>query len=537
MAGGRVLIVGGGHNGLVCAAYLARAGMKVTLLERRPVLGGACVTEELWPGFRISRAAYVVGLLRPQVVRELELRRFGLELIPRDPASITLLPDGRSLVLGANPESNAREVARFSKRDADRLPDYERFLARVAGAIDPLLDTPPPVWPLRRPRDLRVWAKAARATVRLRRDLPRASRLLLAPARELLEEWFESEPLRSTLATDAVIGAWASPSSPGTGYVLFHHVMGTGGGRPGVWSYVRGGMGQLAAALADSVRASGGEIRTEADVTRIRVEGSRAVGVELQGGERLDADVVVSNADPHHTFFDLIGEGKLPESDERTLGQIDFRSPVLKINLAMEGLPPFRFPERDTPPPLAGTLHIGCPDLDSLDRAFEDARSGRLSEHPMVELTVPSALDSTLAPEGRHVVSIFAQYAPSLGSQDPSWARIRDEARDRVLHAVEEVAPGFTSRILHLEVLTPPDLEKTFGLKGGNIFHGAMRPDRLLFLRPVAGWDGYRTPIERLFLCGAGTHPGGGVMGACGRNAAGEILTELRGRARSRDSD
>ncbi len=525
----RVLVIGGGHNGLTCAAYLARGGADVVVLERRDVLGGACVTEELWPGYRVSRAAYVVSLLRPRIVRELELERFGLSLLPRDPSSISLLPDGRSLVLGSDPGANVEEVKRYSARDAGRLPEYEKMLERVASAIEPLFDASPPSWPLRRPRDLRSWRLAGKAARGLGRHLPEASRLLLAPARSLLEEWFDSEPLRATLATDAVIGAWASPSTPGTGSVLFHHVMGSVTGRRGVWAYVRGGIGRLASALADSARASGAEIRTDAPVRRIVVDSGTAVGVELENGEVLRGDAVVAGTDPRRTFLELVGASELPDDFVRSVRGIDFRSPVLKINLGLDDLPQFRFKDRDRTPRLAGTIHLGCLDLDSLDRAFEDAQAGRVSRRPLVELTLPSVIDPTVAPEGRYVASIFAQYTPALPSDDERWPALRDAAAVRVLDMVEEVAPGFRDRILHMEVLATPDLEDTFGLTGGNIFHGAMTPDRLLFSRPFPGWARYRTPIPGLYLCGAGTHPGGGIMGACGRNAAREMLADLPG--------
>lgn len=525
----RVVVIGGGHNGLVCAAYLARSGADVVVLERRAVLGGACVTESPWPGFRISRAAYVLGLFRPRIVEELELGRHGLRLLPRSPASLTPLPDGRSLVLGADRAASVADIARFSKRDAETYPRYEAYLERVARAIEPLLDAPPPELPPRRPRDVAAWWRALRAGVRLGRDIPSAARLLLGAARDLLQEWFDSEPLRATLATDAVIGAYAAPSMPGTGYVLFHHVMGSTTGDRGVWAYVAGGMGRLADALADAARAAGAALRLEAPVARIDLVGDRAAGVVLEDGEEIPADVVVSSADPRHTFETLVEPGALPESFARGVRAIDFRSPVFKLNLALSELPRFRIRDRDDLP-LSGTIHVGAQDLDALERAFDDARAGSVSARPLVELTLPSVLDSSLAPAGQHVASVFAQYAPALEPGDPAWPVLRDRMRDAVLAAVEEVAPGFSSSILHLEVLAAPDLERIFGLSGGNIFHGAMTPDRLHLLRPLPGWARYRSPIRGLYLCGAGTHPGGGVMGACGRNAALEIARDLRRR-------
>jgi phytoene dehydrogenase-like protein len=516
----RALIVGGGHNGLVCAAYLARAGVSVTLLERRALLGGACVTEALWPGYRVSRAAYVLSLFRPAIARELELERHGLRLLPRSPASITPLPDGRALVLGGGRESDVAEIARFSKRDAERWPGFERWLEDVAAAIEPLLDDAPPSFTGLGPRNLRRWGRLGRAGLRIGARIPDTLRLLVGPARPLLEEYFESEPLRATLATDAIIGAFASPSMPGTGYVLFHHVMGTLGGRRGVWAYVAGGMGALSDAIAAAARAAGATLRTDAEVVAIRVRGGRAVGVALASGETLDAELVVSGTDLPRTAA-LVDDAALA----RAFPSTDQRSPVVKLNLALGALPRFRVRDRDALP-LGGTIHIGPVDLDGIERAYGDAAGGRVSELPVVELTLPSLVDPTLAPPGKHVASIFAQYAPVLPADDPRWPALRDEMRDRVLAAIETLAPGFGASIEHMDVLAAPDLEQIFGLTGGNIFHGAMTPDRLLFLRPSARLAPYRTPLDGLWLCGSAAHPGGGVMGAPGRNAAREILRD-----------
>jgi len=521
-----VAIIGGGHNGLVAAAYLARAGRRTLLLERRPLLGGACVTEELWPGYRVSRAAYVAGLLRPAVIRELALARHGLRLLPRDPSSYSPLPGDPGLLLGRDTAASQREIARFSQADAQRYPAYEAFLNRVAGAFEPLLDVPPPDPARPRWSDLRPLSRVARALLRARRDLPRAVSLLLGPARPTLEAWFESEPLRSTLATDAVIGAWASPSSPGTGYVLFHHVMGETHGARGVWAYVEGGMGRLADSIAAAAREAGAELRTEATVASIEVVRGRAAGVTLADGSHIAAATVVSGADPRRTLLDLLAGDHLPEDARRELASLDFRSPSVKINLALDRLPRFARSKDGAPgPEHAGTIHVGADSLDALDAAFEAARSGALPERPLVELTIPSALDPTIAPPGRHVASLFVQYAPHDWPR-AVWAGERDRFADRVCALVDEVAPGFSQSVLHREVLAPPDLEDVFGLTGGNIFHGAMSLDRLLFMRPLPGWSRYRTPVPGLYLCGAGTHPGGGVMGACGRNAAQEILRD-----------
>lgn len=519
-----VAVIGAGHNGLTAAAYLARAGLRVRVFERRHVLGGACVTEELWPGYRISRAAYVAGLLRPAVVRELGLRKRGLRLLRRDPSSFTPLPDGRSLLLGSDARSNHAEIARFSPRDADRYPAYEDFIDRVARVLEPLLDQAPPDPAALRVRGLGPLARAGFRLLRLGADLPRALDLLLGPARPVLESWFESEPLRATLATDAIIGAWAAPSSPGTGYVLFHHVVGETGGARGVWAYVQGGMGALADALADAASEAGAQIEREAPVERVLLRAGRAVGIQLADGRTCDAPVVLSGADPHHTFLGLVGRDELPGELARAIGALDFRSPSLKINLALDRLP--QFPSRPgagAAPHHRGTIHAGADDLDALDASYRAAEVGGLPERPMIELTLPSALDAGLAPAGHHVASLFVQHVPYA----LDWDAERDRFADRVLACVDEVAPGFSSSVLHRDVLAPPDIERVFGLTGGNIFHGAMTPNRLFLLRPLPGATGYATPVPGLYLCGAGTHPGGGVMGACGRNAAAAVLRDL----------
>jgi len=524
------IVIGAGHNGLVAAAYLARAGLRTLVLERRHLVGGACVTEELWPGFRVSRAAYVAGLLRPAVVRELGLEARGLRLIPRNPSSFTPLPADRGLLLGPDLARSCDEIRRFSSRDAARYPAYESLLDRTARALEPLLDVAPPDPSRIRARDLLPLLRAGARGLRIGRDLSRAIALLLGPARPTLEMFFESEPLRSTLATDAVIGAWASPSSPGTGYVLFHHVMGETLGARGVWAYVENGMGGLSAALARAATDAGAQIRCEAPVRSIRLEAGRATGVVLEDGSEIAADLVISNADPQRTLLGLVGREAIPDDVARGLEALDFRSPSLKINLALGRLPRFpgRTPEAPDPPrpgpEHAGTIHAGAADLDALERCFEEAQAGHLPERPMIELTLPSALDRTLAPEGCYVASLFVQPVPFAVAG--GWDVARDVFADRVLRLLDEVAPGFSESVLQREVLAPPDLERIFALTGGNIFHGAMSLDRLLFMRPLPGWTGYRTPVPGLWLCGAGTHPGGGVMGACGRNAAGEILRE-----------
>ena len=529
MAVGRqydVLIIGAGHNGLTTAAYLARAGLKTLVLERRGLVGGCCVTENLWPGFRVSRGAYVAGLLRPAVIRELRLVEAGLTFLPRKPSSFTPLSDGRSLLLGRDQRATCEEIRNFSAKDAARYPSYERLLDRIALTMDPLLDTPP-INPARLHwRQLGGALNFLRHARHLGKDLPAAVALLTGSATRLLSTWFESEPLRGTLATDAIIGAWAGPSSPGTGYVLFHHVMGETNGVRGVWSYVRGGMGSISEALAAVARGYGAEIRCDAEVASIQVEDGRATGVLLQDGTEIRTDTIVSNADPKVTLLDLVAPDWIAEKVRNGVSGLDFRSPVMKINVALDRLP--EFPSRPgAGPHHRATIHIGATGLTDLEASFQAAEAGRLPARPMIELTIPSVLDDSLAPKGKHVASLFVQHVP-YAPAGSNWDVERDRFADTVCLVIDEVAPGFSRSVLHREILAPPDLQQTFGLTGGNIFHGAMTPDRLLFMRPLPGWADYRTPVEGLYLCGAGTHPGGGVTGACGRNAAGVILHDLK---------
>jgi phytoene dehydrogenase-like protein len=554
------IIIGAGHNGLVCACYLARAGRSVLVLERRDVVGGACVTEEPWPGYRVSTAAYVNSLFRPEIVRDLQLRDFGFELLERNPSSFTPFLDGRSLTLGRDGASNVREIAKFSVRDAERYPEYEAMLERVAAIVEPTLMQAPPnllrpslndlsnLWSLRR-----RLLDASRNTCHpeRRREAPESkdrvchpersehserSRgtalsevidILTGAARPILDRWFESEQLKGTLATDAVIGAMAAPSMPGTAYVLFHHVMGETNGARGVWSYVRGGMGGLTQALANAAKALGVEIRTEAEVAQILVKDGRATGVALADGEELHATQIASNADANVTFVKLLDKSALPEEFREAVERIDYSSASMKINLALDQLPAFTAPSTchgaRSGPEHRGTIHF-CPDQDFIERAYDDAKYGAPSREPVVELTIPSSVDDTLAPAGKYVASMFVQYAPYT-LKDASWTQaLRDGVADRCFAIVEQYAPGFTSSVLHRQVLAPPDIEATFNLTGGNIFQGAMSLNQLFAFRPVPGYARYGTPVRGLFLCGSAAHPGGGVMGACGRNAATVML-------------
>src|SRR6266516_1934600 len=527
-----VIIVGAGHNGLVTAGYLARAGMAVLVLERRDVVGGACVTEEIWPGFKVSTASYVNSLLRPEIIRDLDLHRHGYEMLPRNPSSFTPFPGGRYLLLGPDEELVRREVAKFSKRDVEALPRYEAMLERVARFIEPtLLQTPPDPWSLR-PRDLLALARLGWRFLKLGADGPRAVEVVTGAARSILDRWFESEELKVVLATDAIIGAVASPSMPGTAYLLFHHVMGEAGGARGVWGYMRGGMGGLTQALAAAARDLGADIRCDAEVAHIFVDDGQAVGVALASGDAFHAPIVASNADARVTFLRLIDRNALPGAFVADVERISYASASLKINVALAELPSFRaLPGTEPGPQHRGTIHI-CPDQDYIERAFDDAKYGRPSAQPVLECTIPSVVDPTVAPPGRHLMSMFVQYAP-YELRDGSWDDKREAFADRCFDLLDEYAPNFKAAVLDRQVLTPLDLERVFNLTGGNIFQGAMTPGQLFAFRPVPGYARYQTPLRALYMCGAAAHPGGGVMGTPGLNAAREILGQRRLRASS----
>ena len=521
-----VIIIGGGHNGLVCAAYLAKAGRRVLVLERRSILGGCCITEELWPGFKVSTAAYVNSLLRPEIIRDLNLKRHGFEMIPRNPSSFTPLLDGRYLMMGPDRNLTLQEIAKFSTKDAENYPRYEEMLTRIAEFLEPwLMQTPPDPYSMR-PGNL--WKIAQLGWQFRKLGLPLgndAVEILTAAARPILERWFESEPLKATLATDAVIGAFASPSQPGTAYVLFHHVMGECNGVRGVWGYVRGGMGMIAESLAAAARSYGAEIRTNAEVIRILVRAGRVEGVALQDGTELRSRQIASNADPHVTFLRLLEEKELPPEFVAAVRRIDYSSATVKINVALDRPPNFRcLPGEGVGPQHYGTMHI-CPDLDYIERAYDDAKYGRWAENPMLECTMATALDDSLAPPGKHILSMFVQYAP-YHLKGTTWEQEKDRFADRCFDVMEEYAPGFKASVLHRMVISPPDMEKLWGITGGNIMHGAMSLHQMFSFRPVGGYANYRTPIRGLYMCGAGTHPGGGVMGACGYNAAREMLRD-----------
>jgi phytoene dehydrogenase-like protein len=513
-----VVVAGAGHNGLVCAAYLARAGKKVLVLERRELVGGCAVTEEVWPGFRVSTAAYLTSLLQERVIKDLELERYGYKVDAKDPSFFSAFPDGRHLFFWQDQTKTLAELAKFSKRDADVFAKYEAHLERIAQVVESLLLTIPPEFPPRGLGDFVDYLKLAGRMRGLNRaELTGLVKIFTQSAADFLDDWFESEEIKVTLATDGVIGANGGPRSAGTAYILLHHCMGGVNGKRGLWGFVRGGMGAVSEAIAASARASGVTIRTNALVTRILVRDGRARGVVLEGGEEIEASIVASNADPHVTFLGLIEERELDPSFVESIRHYRIEGTSLKMNLALSGLPDFKaFPGTPGPQHRA-TMHI-CPSIDYIERAWDDAKYGYPSKSPLLELTVPTMYDPSLAPPGKHIMGIFLQYAP-YKLKENTWDELREPFAQRVIDLIAEYAPNIRDIIIDKQVLTPLDLERRFGITHGNIFHGEMSLDQMFVLRPS-----YATPVKGLYLCGSGTHPGGGVMGAPGFNAARKIL-------------
>jgi phytoene dehydrogenase-like protein len=517
------IIIGGGHNGLVTAAYLARAGRRVLVLERRELVGGCAVTEEIWPGYRVSTGAYLTSLMQERVIRDLELERYGYAVDAKDPAFFSVFPDGRHFFMWQDRAKTLAEIAKFSKRDAEVYPAYEDQLERISQVVEDLLLTAPPQFP---PQGLGDAIEYLKLAGKMRGLAPRhivaLVKIFTQSAAEFLDEWFESEQVKVTLATDGVIGANGGPRSPGTAYILLHHCMGGVAGHRGLWGFVRGGMGAVSEAIATSARAKGAEIRTNAAVRQVLVRGGRAYAVVLDNGEELEASQIASNLDPKLTFLHLLAERDLPAEFIDAIRHFRIEGTSCKINLALSGLPEFTAYPGAPGPHHRATMHI-CPSIEYVERAWDDAKYGRASERPLLELTIPTMYDASLAPPGKHIMGIFLQYAPYT-LRDGTWDELREPFGDRVISLIEEYAPNIRSIVEHRQVLSPLDLERRFGITGGNIFHGEMSLDQMFVMRPVAGWARYRTPVSGLFLCGSGAHAGGGVMGAPGYNCAREML-------------
>ena len=531
--GGRcdALIIGGGHNGLVCAAYLAAAGLKVTVLERRTVVGGAAVTEEFHPGFRNSVAAYTVSLLNPGIIRDLELARYGLRIVERRCANFLPSADGRYLLTGEG--RTQAEVARFSAGDAARIPEYGARLEAIADVLrDLVLVTPPNAvggsWRAALPELVR----AARVGGRLRRlDLPLRRELLslfAMSAGDYLERWFESEPIKAVFGFDGIVGNYASPYSGGSAYVLLHHVFGEVNGKKGAWGHALGGMGAITQAMAQSASARGAVIRVNTAVRQVLVEGERAVGVVTESGETLRAAAVISNLNPKLLYLKMFEPRALPSEFRERIGYYRCGSGTFRMNVALAELPDFTCLPGRQPADHHTAGIILAPTLAYMERAYFDARALGWSRQPIIELVIPSTLDDSLAPDGQHVASLFCQHVAPQLPDGASWDAHREAVADLMIDTVNAYAPNFKAAVLGRQIMSPLDLERTFGLVGGDISHGTLSLDQLFSARPVLGYGNYRGPLAGLYMCSAGTHPGSGVTGAPGHNAAREILADFR---------
>ena len=527
------IIVGGGHNGLATAAYLGRAGLKSLVLERREVLGGAAVSEHPWPGYTVSTLSYVLSLMPPEVIRELELHRHGLTLYPLAADYYVPFPDGSHLLLTKDPAQAKAEIGKFSKKDADVWPEFSAYLAKIAQLVRPLLLMTPPAVGAKSPQDLLELARFAwklkGLNVKSTGDFVKVMTLSVA---ELLDEWFESPQVKAARCVSGAIGTYGGPYTPGTAYVLLHHYIGEIDGQMAEWAFVRGGTGAVSQAIADDAGEHGAEIRTGARVGRILVENNQAVGVALTDGTEVHARAVVSNAHPKITFCELVESSQLPPDFVRAIDRYKTRSGTVKVNLALGELPRFDGLTPEDSMTAARSFIQLCDSMVYLERAFDDAKYGRPSAAPYSDGVLPTIVDDSLAPKDKHLMSCFTQYVPASWSQAPHRDELEAYA-DRVVDGYARFAPNLKGAIEHRQVLGPYDMEQEYGLVGGNIMHGDLTLDQLFSWRPVAGYADYRTPIQGLYLCGSGTHPGGGISGINGRNASREILKDLK-RRRSR---
>ena len=519
------IVIGGGHNGLTCAAYLARAGRKVLVLERRHVLGGAAVTEEVFPGFKFSVCSYVVSLLRPEIIRDLDLPRHGMELLPLD-GTLTPMPSGDYLWRVNDHYKTRREIARHSRLDAEAYDEYGKAMVEMGRFAKPILGMLPPDPTSLDPRGLLELLSIGKRFRDMRfHDRVNQVQLLTMSAVDFLDQWFETDVLKATMSASGIIGTFLGVRSPGTAYVLLHHYMGEIDGAFRSWGLSRGGTGAVSNAIAAAARELGVEIRTEAPVARILTKNGRATGVVLENGDELLANVVVSSVDPNLTFLKFMDERELPDDFVEGVRRYKYRGSSGKVNLALDALPNFTCMPGPGPH-LRGAISIS-PSIDYMERAYDDAKYGEFSRRPYIDMVIPSLTDPSVAPPGKHVMSCFVQYAP-YHLKDGRVGRPQREAfGDAVINAIAEYAPNIKDIILHRQVLTPLDIERDFGLTEGNIFQGELTLEQLFFLRPVPGWARYSTPIDRLYMCGSATHPGGGIMGAPGKNAAERIVKEV----------
>ena len=520
------IVVGAGHNGLTAAAYLARAGLRVIVLERRLVIGGACVTEELWPGARVSRASYVVSMLQPKVISDLRLRDFGYRAVPLDPAYAALTPEG-PIFFHNDPAITSASVAAHSKRDGRVYAGFEELLDRTASFLRPMMLREPPALGSRHPADLVSLLREGGRTAGLkRRDVHDLVRIFTMSVADLLDDWFEHDGLKGSIASTGVVGVWAGPRTPGTAYNLLHHALGEIDGISGGWGQVIGGMGAISTAIARSAEVAGAEIRTGAEVASIDVRDGHVAGVTLADGSELRAPIVASGAHPKTTVLDLAGAENFPDEVARDMRRYRTRGGSVKINMVLSEPPRYEGVGDEQQQMLERTGVNLCPSIDYLERAWQDALAGRPATEPYVEAELPSAIDPTLTDDGRWVMTMFTQYGPP----DPeAWeGDARERYADACIEHLARYAPNVPGAILEREVLAPPDLERIFGLVDGSIFQGEQGLDQMAFMRPSPLLARYATPVEGLYLCGAGTHPGGGVMAAAGHNAAKRILRDRR---------
>ena len=523
------ILIGGGHNGLTCAAYLAKAGMKVAVLERRDVVGGAAVTEEFHPGFRNSVAAYTVSLLQPKVIKDLDLAAHGLKIVQRKLNNFLPLPDNRYLLTGGG--RTQAEIAKFSQRDADRLPDYERRLDVIADILrDLAMEQPPNVtdggWWKGIPELLRAGRLGKRVKCLDATSRTELLDLFAISASEYLDRFFESEPIKAVLGFDGIVGNYASPHTPGSAYVLLHHVFGEVNGVKGAWGHALGGMGAISQAMAKCALSRGVDIRTGTGVREILVERGRAVGVVTDKGESLRARAIVSNVNPKLLYERLLDPAVVPAPVRERMANWRCGSGTFRMNVALSALPSFSALPGEGDHLTAGI--IMAPSLEYMDRAYLDARAGGWSKNPIVEMLIPSTLDDSLAPKGQHVASLFCQHVAPTLPDGRNWDDHRDEVADLMIATVDRFAPGFKNLVIGRQIKSPLDLERDFGLLGGDIFHGALSLNQLFSARPMLGYADYRGALPGLYLCGAGTHPGGGVTGAPGHNAARAIIADRR---------
>jgi phytoene dehydrogenase-like protein len=516
------IIIGGGHNGLTAAAYLARAGKKVLVLERRHVLGGAAVTEQVFPGFKFSVCSYVVSLLRPEIIRDLDLPRHGLEILPLD-GTFTPMPNGDYLWRVNDHAKTRREIARHSKLDAEAYDEYGKAMVEMGRFVKPILNMTPPDPMSLDPRELKKLLFLAHRF----RALPDSDRynqiqLMTMSAIDFLDQWFETDVLKATMSASGIIGTFQGVRSPGTAYVLLHHYMGEIDGAFRSWGFARGGTGAISNAIASAAREAGVEIRTETSVARISIRNGQANGVVLANGDELAADLVLSSVDPNLTFLKFMdADRELPDDFVGEIRRYKYRGSSGKVNLALDALPNFTCMPGEGPH-LRGAISIS-PGVDYMERAYDDAKYGRFSRRPYMDMVIPTLTDPSVAPPGKHILSCFVQYAP-YKLANGTWDEQREAFGDTVIETIAEYAPNIRDIILHRQVLTPLDLEREFGLTEGNIFQGELTLEQLFFARPIPGWAQYKTPIRNLWMCGSATHPGGGIMGAPGRNAALRIL-------------